>query len=288
MHPVRIFLTALLAGFASLLYGQASPAKTQIMLLGSPHFGQQGFYKDIPLADLFQERRQEELKQVLNELTRYNPDLIVIERDASEQSAVDSLYNLYTAGKLNLKDLDYGRAEAYQIAYALGRQLRHERIYGVNVYSGTSNRILNRGERIDYYLDELKAFNELGATINTPFQEGKTTVSTYLAKLNSAPVLQQAYHLMFITPAKVRKAKLNTTEPGLDSTHVSYDYVGADFISHFYNRELRIYANIVATQLAQKKKRILLVMGHRHAAVLTRIFEDDPDYQLVPVGNYLK
>ncbi|AQG79425.1 hypothetical protein AWR27_08880 [Spirosoma montaniterrae] len=287
---IRIAISFLLLVFYTLGSSTLAqqPPKIQIMLLGSNHFGQAGFYKDAPLADLFIERRQQELQQLRDQLARFKPDLILIEREPTAQSTTDSLYRLYTAGKLALTDLDYGRAETYQIAYALGKTLRHDRIYGVDYYGGTSNRILNQGQGIEYYLDELKTFNVLGSQINEPFRQGKTTVSGYLRQLNAPEVLQKTYHLMFVTPAKVRRGLLNTTDRTLDSSRVSYDYVGADFISHFYNRELRIYANIVATQLAQKKQRILVVMGQRHAAVLTKIFENDPDYTLVPVGDYLK
>ncbi|MGF7218068.1 hypothetical protein GGR92_004245 [Spirosoma lacussanchae] len=29
-------------------------------------------------------------------------------------------------------------------------------------------------------------------------------------------------------------------------------------------------------------------MGQRHAAVLTKLFENDPDYEIIPVEKYLR
>jgi hypothetical protein len=31
-----------------------------------------------------------------------------------------------------------------------------------------------------------------------------------------------------------------------------------------------------------------VIMGHRHAAVLPKLFQNDPAYKVVAVGNYLK
>jgi hypothetical protein len=273
--------------FQQTVSAQPQSAKTQIMLLGSAHFGQTGFYKDAPLADLFQERRQQELSQLRSDLARFRPDVIFIEREPKEQAEVDSVYSRYKAGALALKDLPYGRSESHQIAYALGRELGHPRVYGIDYYSGTSNRILNTGEGIAYYLDEMNAFSELGNQVTGLFRSGKATVSDYLLTLNSPEVLQKTYHSLYVAPAKVRNGLLNTTDKALDSSRISYDYVGADFITHFYNRELRIYANMVGLQLAQKNQRILVVMGQRHAAVLTRILADDPDFEVIPVASYV-
>lgn len=286
----RIYLLTLFLAIALCqqpVSAQQQTTKIQIMLVGSAHFGQAGFYKDAPLADLFQERRQQELGQVRSDLARFNPNVIFVEREPREQAEVDSIYGRYIAGELQLNDLPYGRSETYQLAYALGRQLGHKRIYGVNYYNGTSNRILNKGDGIDYYLNEMNAFADLGNQVTGLFRAGKSTVAEYLLTLNSPDVLQKTYHSLYVAPAKVRNGLLNTTDRTLDSSRISYDYVGADFITHFYNRELRIYANIVRLQLSQKNQRILVVMGQRHAAALTRILADDPDYEVVPVATYV-
>ncbi|WP_077924438.1 DUF5694 domain-containing protein [Spirosoma sp. 209] len=281
--------------FASLLtftltagLAQQKSSKTQIILLGSAHFGQESFYKDAPMADLFQENRQREVDQVNAKLARFKPDLILIEREPGEQAQVDSLYGLYKSNRLSFRDLSHGRAEQYQIAYALAKQLNLRSVFGVDYYIGTSNRILNQGQHIDYYLNELKAFSDLGNSVIGAFRAGTMRLPDFLIKLNSPQVLQETYRVMYITPAKVRQGKLNTKDPLLDSTRISSDYVGADFITYFYSRELRIYSNIVNRQLAEKKQRILVVMGQRHAAVLTKLFENDPDYEIVPVEKYLR
>src|SRR5688500_18077721 len=66
--------------------------QTQIMFLGTAHFGQEGFYRRSPMADLFHEARQKEISGINRQLKKYNPDIIMIERSPGEQQAVDSLY----------------------------------------------------------------------------------------------------------------------------------------------------------------------------------------------------
>jgi len=287
-----VLLPSLITVLGSACFAQSTasrpPEKAQIMLLGSTHFGQEGMYKNSPDADLFSQKRQAEVADVNERLRRFNPDLILIEREPEEQHTVDSLYALFKTNRLKLNDLAYGRSEQYQFAFNLGKQLNLDRIYGVDFYNGTSTRILSEGSNIDVYLQALGQFSAKGREVDTRFKAGTLSVNEYLRILNSPEILDLTYRTLLIAPARVREGHFAKPDASIDTTQVDSRYIGAEFSAHFYRRELKIYSNIVMTQLAQRKSRILVVMGQRHAAVLTRIFADDPEFQVVPVGGYLK
>jgi hypothetical protein len=283
---------ALFLGTCLKAQSQSAPppaAPIDILLLGSTHFGQTGFYRGNPEADLFTERRQAEVAQVNEQLRRFKPDLILIEREPEEQPTVDSLYALFRMGRLRLPNLPdgRGRAEQYQFGFKLGKSLNIERIYGVDFYNGTSTRILTEGENIELHLGALGAFASKGREIEGRFKSGGLSVKEFLAVLNSPELLRLTYQTLFLTPARVRNGRFSNPDASIDTARVDARYIGAEFISHFYERELKIYANIVTTQLREKSKRVLVIMGQRHAAVLTTLFTQDPAYRVVPVSTYL-
>ncbi len=63
--------------------------------------------------------------------------------------------------------------------------------------------------------------------------------------------------------------------------------MGAEFITVFYNRDLKVYSNIVTTQLQTQQRRQLLLIGARHVGSLQGIFGTDPAYRVVGAAPYL-
>ncbi|UPL48192.1 DUF5694 domain-containing protein [Hymenobacter sublimis] len=263
--------------------------QTQLMILGSSHFGQEGFYKGFPKADLFSEQRQQEVAQLNKQLAKFNPDVIMIETTPEEQYSVDSLYTLYKTGKVELKDIPYGRAERFQFGYQLGKTLNHNRIHSADYYEAVSNRILTSGENFELYQTDAAKFSGIGKAAEARFKEGNATLKEFLLFINDPTVLDFTYRVMFVNPARVKDGKFtNPPAQYVDTAYVNKQYIGAEYISIFHERDLKIYSNIVTTQLREKGKRILLIMGQRHAATLPKIFANDPAYKLVPVSAYVK
>jgi hypothetical protein len=258
------------------------------MLMGSTHFGQDAFYKQAQTMDLFSDARQKEVTQINDQLAKYRPDLILIEREPSEQHTVDSLYGLYIKGQLDLKKLWYGRAEQYQFAYRLGKQLGLQRLYGIDHYNGLSTRLLKNGKNIEQFNKGLQDYSTLGRGIDQQFKDGKLTLAQYLLELNAPQTYDITYHTLFVNPAKVTNGNFGKIDSSVDSAFIDHNYIGAEYISIFYNRELKIYTNLLNAIQQSGGKRVLVVMGQRHAAVLSKIMQNDPDIQLIPLSTYLK
>lgn len=277
----------------SLMTGLPRPvppaAKTSIMFLGSTHFGQEAMYKDHPAADLFSAANQKEVAAINNQLAQYRPDLILVEVEPEEQGNLDSLYTQYATGKLQLTDLPYGRAERYQFGFALAKKLGHRRVVGADYYESVSNRMLNEGSHREAFQAGLDSFSAMGRKADGAFKAGTLSLSHFLRFLNNKQVLDWTYQVLFVTPLEVRNgAFTNPPAQYVDTAFVNKKYIGAEFVSVFLERELKIAANIIAAQKAQNAKRILVIMGHRHAAALPTLFVQHPAYRLVPVTDYLK
>lgn len=279
-----ISLLGLTACTASKPSPSATPT-TDILLLGCNHFSQ--LYKaDLPQSDILSPRRQQELAQVRAGLLRYRPEAILIERQPDQQARIDSLYQLYRQGRLDLATLPDGRAEAYQLGFALGKQLGLPRIWCVDAPGGTSQSILHEGKNIELYKEGTARLREVVVPVDQGFTSGATTLPQYLRRLNDPALLGQLHTLVYRTPARVTDGRLKP-DPMVDAGFLNPHYVGAEFISVFYNRDLKIYSNIVTTQLAAPARRVLLIMGARHVPSLQGIFGTDPAYRVVPAGPYL-
>ena len=263
----------------------ANPAPTSILLLGCNHLS--GLYKaENPNSDMLTPKRQVELATVLDQLQRYQPDGILVEELPERQAQVDSLYQLYREDKLDFRTLPGGRSEVYQLGFALGKRLGLARIQCVNAPGGTSQSILHQGQNIELYEQATARWRAFAAPIDQQLLAGTFTVPQYLRALNSPAVVRQLHTLVYNTPARVTNGTLKL-DPMVDAAFVNPKYVGAEFISVFYNRDLKVYSNIVTTQLATHQSRQLLLIGVRHLGSLQGIFSTDPAYRLVDAAPYL-
>lgn len=265
--------------------GPAGAAPVSVLLLGCSHLAQ--LYKaGNANLNVLTPKRQAELGAVLDGLQRYRPDGILVEELPERQAALDSLYQLYRQGRLDLSTLPGGRSEVYQLGFALGKRLGLARIHCVNAPGGTSQSILHEGQHIEIYQQATAHWREVAAPIDKQLLEGAYTLPQYLRALNAPATVQQLHALVYRTPARVTDGTLKA-DPMVDAAFLNLKYVGAEFISVFYNRDLKVYSNVVTTQLATHQARQLVIMGVRHVGSLKGIFRDDPAYQVVEAAPYL-
>lgn len=64
------------------------------------------------------------------------------------------------------------------------------------------------------------------------------------------------------------------------------EYPGVDRVTAWYNRNLRIFANLQRIT-KQPDERILLIIGAGHLPILRHTVLASPEYQLVEVREYL-
>jgi hypothetical protein len=263
-----------------------STAPIAVMMVGGPHLAQ-AYKAANPNTDVLTAKRQAELNVVCTQIQRFKPDAILVEELPERQAHIDSLYALYRQGQLDLNTLPNGRSETYQLGFVLGKRLGLDRIYCINAPGGTSQSILHEGTNIKLYEEATTEHRAFGGPKMQAWEDGKLTMGGLLGFVNSPVLLQQLHTLVYRTPARVTDGTLKP-DPMVDASFISPHYVGAEFISVIYNRDLKIYSNIVTTQLATRKARLLTIIGARHIGSLQGIFRTDPAYQVVEASKYLK
>jgi len=257
------------------------------MVVGSDHLHQ--LYNKQPQSDVFSPKKQAELVKVRAQLAKFRPDIILVEAEPKEQAQIDSLYVLYQKGALQLEDLPAGRSERYQIGFALARQLGLPSPKGVDYYAATSQSLLNSGTNIEAYTRDLRLLQTTSRPLRALVQKDSLSLYDYLALANQPALIGLLHRMQFNTPARVMNGNFavggtNTADLG----KVDTEYIGAHFITLFYNRNLKIYSNILRAQQQTQTKRVLAVFGLAHVGVLEELLAVNPDYEVVHAARYLK
>ncbi|MEO1051903.1 MAG: DUF5694 domain-containing protein [Bacteroidota bacterium] len=275
-------LIVLLAA-TSLSTAKAQEDKIEILLLGTLHFIQ--FHNaESENRNFLGERRQNEIQSFSGALGAFSPDMIMIERSPEQQLQIDSLYRLFKADQLDILNKTYLR-EAYQLGFRLANSHKLGKVYGVDYYESTSQGLLASGDNIDRFQAARNEFGKLGGSVNKRFVSGEMTIADLFLTLNKPENVALTHRLLFNTPAYIKNGAFKSYD-GL--SEIDTTYIGAEFISLFYERNLKIYSNILNTQLADQGNRIILIIGQTHVGVLKSLLEHNPNYKVVELADVVK
>ena len=273
------------------LIATTSPAQrdnpTQVMIVGFDHLNQ--LYNQQPQSDVFSAKKQQELTKLSDCLEAYAPDMILVEIEPNEQPRIDTLFQLYTADKLTLTNLKEGRGETYQVGFALAKRLKHPRVYGVDHYEATSQSLLNKGDNIELFRQGLQQLQGIARPMKKRVQQDSLSLYDYILNLNQPDLIALTHHLFYNLPASVVNGEFSPTATNTaDVSKVDKRYIGAEFISLFYNRNLKIYTNALTAQRQHQGKKLLLLFGQTHVGVLQELYQANPTYKLVSPLSYCK
>jgi hypothetical protein len=257
MRKIFLFLGVLALSTASWAQTEARP---EILVLGTYHMSNPG--RDIhnmKADDVLSPQRHQEIAQLIEVLKKFHPTKIAIEDDIGSQR-VEREYSDYLAGKYTLT-----RSESNQIGYRLAKELGHKAVYPVD----------EEGE-FPYYrvLNYAKAnglkekFDSMQATMDTMVKEQGNflqshTVLDTLEYMNSdaRTAKDVAYYYAFV--------------PFGDP----YDYAGPELLAAWFQRNIRIYSNIVKL-VESPNERILVIYGAGHLGWLRQDIASDATVKL--------
>ncbi len=261
--PVALFGVLMLAGIA---YGPAASAagdtKPKVMILGTFHF--EGSTEDaisVTMGDLTSPARQAEIKEVVERLAKFAPTTIMVELTPEEESDFNATYQAYRKGEHQLT-----ANERQQIAMRLAAKLGHAKIHAVDHKQDMDfGRMMAAGQAAGQG-EALAAFQTLMADVEKKVQEVQGPDSSVLdALLFHNSDWAHAGNSLYL-----QLALLGTTE----------DPAGAEVVGGWYERNLKIYANI-ARAIEGPEERVLVIFGTGHLAQLASFFDQNPDYEWV-------
>lgn len=271
-------------GFSS--QAQQPNDKIQIMLVGYAHWGQLDDGSE--QASMFSPAKQESIEQLTSSIQNFDPEMIMVELAPEQQKWCDSLFNLYKKDKLKLEDFEYGSGETYQVGFRLGKALKLQHIYGIDFDNSTSQSLLKSGAHYEKFEEQLKLLQQKARPMGKLVQQDSLSLYDFTREINKPEMLELTHRLIFNLPAYVQNGEWDENGIGyhqLDQTEKQY--AGAEYISLFYNRNLKIYSNILNTQLETGARRIYLQMGQAHIGVLKDLLENNPNYEIIDPLTYI-
>jgi len=250
-------------------FGQTQ--KTKILLIGTIHFENPHTDQfELKAGDFLSAKRQTEIEDLTNVLTQTKASKVMIERPFENQHSSDSLYNLYVADHYKLPV-----SEREQIGFRLAKKLKIKQVNCIDKFYGlTRDSLMTATAKENNQLDILKDLGIEGkAFINDiDNQVKKGTLTEVLKYINKPEQLERNLSIYLKYIVKIGAGK---------------NYVGAEYVSDWYLRNLAIYSNII-TQVTPSDKYVILIFGQGHIPILKHLLENNDNFEVVEVKSILK
>lgn len=254
--------------------------KAKAMVLGVFHFHNPGLdsYKPKYNFNILERKRQEELEILLEKIAEYKPTKILVEWDRiKDDSIANERYLKYLNGTYGIDDKSN---EVYQIGFKLARKMGHKRIY----CSDASAEWI--GEKVDWDNYDVEAYlkskGQYEKSIRYDFQ-------SFYELMDSLKTVQSlTEHLIMLNSHKNRLKDHQAYLTDLILEGAGDNYLGADAVTKWYRRNLRIFANAYDFSDFNSEERLLLIYGSGHVWQLRQFFMDSPDFEYIEPIEYLR
>lgn len=255
MRKILVALGMLTVSMAS--WGQE--ARPEILVLGTYHMANPGHdIYNMQADDVLSPKRQQEITQTIEVLKKFNPTKIAIESDVYGPRAKQ--YSDYLAGKYTLT-----RNEIDQLGFRLAKELGHKTIYPVDVDGDFPMQRVTNFAKATGRTEKLDAINARWGTVvkeQGEYLQSHTVLET-LQYMNSDARAARDMGLYFATAP--------FGEPG--------DYAAPDLLASWYQRNIRIYSNIVRL-IESPNEKILVIYGNGHLGWLRQDASNDAAVKL--------
>jgi hypothetical protein len=243
-------------------------ARAEVLVLGTYHMANPGHdIVNMQADDVLSPRRQGEIAQVIEVLKKFHPTKIAVERDGGDKR-ISSDYADYLAGKHELT-----RNEIEQLGFRLAKELGHKAVYPEDTDGDFPYPRLVKYAKATGRSAELDAtYGEVGDMVKAQgaYLASHTILETLLS-MNSDERVTRDVGFYF------RQAHLGE----------HYDWAGADLVSDWFRRNMRIFTNLVG--LADSpSERILVIYGAGHLGWLRFAVASDPTLRLRKLAEFVK
>jgi hypothetical protein len=249
-------------------FGQSDNKKIKVILLGTFHYGATSDKGKTTFPDLFSIKRQRELESIAKSLASFGVTKFFLERPVKGQSKQDSLFDKYK--NKTLKDTFVLREEGIQIAF------RTALINNAKLIASDSR------QELPYAMIEEYEKEHQSDTVNSyPFFDIKYPFNQKQQKLNEVTLSQ--YYIQL-------NNNYNRQAHMFDYIHYALgygkdtNYVGENFALSWYDRNLKIFTNILRNIDIKTDKVIVVLYGSSHTSLIRHFFEDHPNFEIIELN----
>ena len=267
--------------FFSLLFFSAigQSTKNEVLTLGTFHFAFHN--RDViktdkkDQIDVLEKKYQLEIEDIANQISKFRPTIIVIEKSPEFQPLIDSIYRDYIAGSYAL-----GREEYEQIGFRVGKKMGLTQIYCVNDWG--------------------RNYETIDSLLSNDTVESKNFLNFFYQNPDTAKIRMSFPQDVFNSEGIKAELRLKNDEQNIQKDLGTYligifkyqtennPFFGTDYVTGWwFNRNLRIFRNIQKIERKPTDK-ILVIYGAGHMNLLNIFFRSSPEFRLVKTNDYLK
>ena len=237
------------------------PASGSVLLLGT---------YDFHGAILQDKRSKAELDTIVEKLVEFQPTKVAVGLAAANQAALDAHYEAYVGGKVKPDNSAIDR-----IALRVAAMMRHERVWAIDAPKRDERPIdLDGWAEAHGQTDLLRS--EIVERYDRWYERERRYQTTESIEDN----------LVWLNdPRRLAEAHGRNLVGEFDLSEGT-EYPGADALTGWYNRHLRIFANLQRVT-PRNGERLLVVIDAAHVSLLRHSLEASPRYDLVEVKEFL-
>ena len=271
---IWLFAGLITVAIPTLAQQASAGSRAQVLVLGTYHMANRGHdIFNMQVDDVLSPRRQSEIAQLIEVLKKFNPTKIAIERDLlspnnSTTTEQAMQYTGYLAGKHELS-----RDEVEQIGFRLAKELGHKTVYPVHAdYDFPYQRLVNYAKATgrSKELDEISS----GFAAKTKAQGEYLVSHTILETLLWLNADEKAEFEIGLYYRLAHFGELG-------------DWAGADLVSDWFRRNMRIFSNIMQL-IDSPNERVLVIYGYGHLGWLRNNVSRDPTLRLRELRDFTR
>ena len=241
--------------------------KPQVMIVGTFHFANPNLdYVKSERDSILSERRQKEVRELIDRLKAFKPTKIAIEIPYGN-TTINEQYNQYLQNQFEVKE-----SEVYQVAFRMAKEFNHKMLYPIDWKKDMDFDALLKSASTNNQQKLLERFQQANAFIGKLLStSNQYSVVEQLRWANDIGA-QERLHRLYILMAEAGKGT---------------DYTGADVVAGWFERNLKIAMNVIRTA-DSPNDRILVIIGAGHLKLLRQYLKESPSVEVVDAYGYLK
>ncbi|MGD6805144.1 DUF5694 domain-containing protein [Rossellomorea aquimaris] len=244
---------------------QQKQQKPKVMVLGTFHMRYTPDIYRVELDDLFDDRRQSEIREVVEKIKRFNPTKLAFEVVKEEEEELNQEYRQYLNNDFKLK-ID----EIHQYGFRIASELGHKKVYAVDWMKTVGNRGI--GQVFEWAKKEQpELYKYIDETYRSErFNLVDKSIVDLMKEVNEESTVKKG-HEMYMAVARIGSEE---------------DYVGIDWLRWWYQRNLIIYSNL-AKITSSPSDRTVLIIGGAHIHLVSQFLKESGKFDVEPAIAYL-
>lgn len=243
----------------------ADDGQIAVLNLGTFHMGYTSDANTVEYDEAAEENARQ-IALVCDQLARFKPTVICVEEVTSDQAELAAAYALYHENPEY--ESVYAESEIQLLAFEVGRLVGTEKIFAIDhkmAYNYDQSELAKATGSEGYFEEFEYLQGQFGL-----FEMGNS-LSQSLLRMNTP----HAYDVL-----------TNVNADMLAHANSSDGFEGADEAAKYYQRNLRIFANLNKIPLGPDD-RVLIISGASHAAFLDMLMRRSQKYRVTDLEAYL-